>query len=806
MNREEVIEVRQRLIKRKFQPISVYNWDFAGIPLKHRGKRPIESNWQHTVGMPVYYDTAQNTGVLTGVLFPLDIDVDDPAIVDEIVAMAEILLGRTIIRCRPNSPRRLLTYRFKVADPKKLIVNLSCGKCEFLGLGQHFTAFGKHLSGADYEWQGQSLDETDIDKIPIIDPAKLSAFAAWAENRWPVPEKAKPNGAGRNSGANGAKADFRNTTIREDVEAALKTLPCDYDRETWVRLGMAYRASGGSYPVFLAWSRQHPDYRTESYVRGQWKSFENSHSVTAATLFAEVFDRFPGWKKPSERGTGSASPGAGDGEDWDSETDAEARENDDPPLPLYPSPENAEPYPIASLGPLKAAAEAIASSTVVAPALAAQSVLAVASLAAMPIANVKLPSGHVRPLSLNLVTIAKSGERKSTSDLKALIGVKMRSDELNHERELKARGFGALIAAYNAEFQIIKTDRKINLEQRRKKLEALGPAPSLPPRAVFISNDLTAEGLLKGWGDMQPVHGLFTSEGAVLTNGAAMSDDLKMRTAGILSSLWDEGCFTKIRAGDGITDIRGKRLAVHIMIQPSLVGSFLGDQELRGQGFLSRFLIAWPVSRIGSRPFRLINDTDETSIRKFGATIHALLRQPYTLKNDDQLEPRTLEVRTEGKAFEIWRDYHDEVDAQLKEGGRHSTQTDVGSKSAEQAGRIAGVLTIIANPKAPYVTAEAMEGGVTLARWYLNEALRLENGSVLDPALADAERLLKWLHATPERRTMREVQQFGPNRFRELAVAERLLEILARHGWIVWQDKKKRTFTVRDAEVESDEI
>ena len=337
-------------------------------------------------------------------------------------------------------------------------------------------------------------------------------------------------------------------------------------------------------------------------------------------------------------------------------------------------------------------------------------------------------------------------------------------------------------------------------------MEALGPAPSLPPQALFISNDLTVEGLLKGWNDIQPIHGLFTSEGGVLVNGAAMSDDLKMRTAGVLSSLWDEGCFTKLRAGDGVTDVRGKRLAVHLMIQPSLVGAFLGDPELRGQGFLSRFLVAWPTSKIGSRPFQAINTTDETIIRKFGATIHALLRQPYTMRNDNQLEPRTLEIRTEGKAFQVWRNYHDEVDAQLKEGARHSYQTDVGSKSAEQAGRIAGVLTIIANPKATHVTAEAMAGGVALARWYLNEALRLQNGSVLDPVLADADRLLKWLHQTPEARTMRHVQRLGPNRFRELTVAERLLEILARHGWIVWQDKRKRTFTVRDAEIESDEI
>lgn len=228
---------------------------------------------------------------------------------------------------------------------------------------------------------------------------------------------------------------------------------------------------------------------------------------------------------------------------------------------------------------------------------------------------------------------------------------------------------------------------------------------------------------------------------------------------------------------------------------------------LREQGFLSRFLIAWPSSKIGTRPFQSLNAEDETNILKFSATVQTLLRRPYTMTNVNELEPRTLEIRTEGRAFNIWRDYHDEVDAQLGAGGRHSEQTDVGSKSAEQAGRIAGVLTIIANPNAPYVTVEAMAGGVALARWYLEEALRLEKGSVLNPALADAERLLKWLQDNPPSRSVRHVQRFGPNRFRELSVAENLLGILAKHGWVVWQDKKRRHFAVREVgDLDDDEI
>jgi hypothetical protein len=803
MTREEVVSLRQRLLDHNFQPIGVYNWDYQNIPQKVRGKRPSEPNWQNTVGMPVYRDHALNTGILTGTVYPLDIDVEDQTIVTEIVTMAETLFGRTIVRCRQNSPRRLLPYRIENPDARKIIILLSCGKLEFLGRGQQFVGFGKHPSGADYEWQGQPLDEIKIDELPVIDAAAVRAFVTWVEERWPVAEKARPNGSDRK---NGGKADFRNTSLKEDLEAALKQLPCDYDRETWVKFGMAYRAGGGSYAVFIEWSRQHPQYESDSYIREQWRSFANTHSVTAATLFDEVFRRFPGWKKPSERGAGYAGPAEDD--DWDSEPgdDAEGGAPDELPLPLYLPPEDAAPYPIEALGPLRAPTEAIATATVVAPALAAQSVLAVASLAAMPLANVRLPTGDVRPLSLNLVTIAKSGERKTTSDKKALLGIEARSDELRQERALKARTFGAALAAHNAQYQIIKTNRKITLEQRRTQLEALGPAPALPPLPIFTSHDLTVEGLLKSWNDLQPVHGLFTSEGGVLVNGAAMSDDLKMRTAGVLSSLWDVGCFTKLRAGDGVLEVRGKRLAVHLMIQPNFVGPLLGDPELRGQGFLSRFLLAWPPSKIGSRPFQSIDTASEKSIGRFGATIHSLLRRPYTLRNGNELEPRTLEIKPESKAFEIWRDYHDEVDRQLKEGARHGDQTDVGSKSAEQAGRIAGVLTILANPNAPYVTAEAMAGGVSLARWYLDEALRLENGNVLNPELADAARLLKWLQEAPESRTMRHVQRFGPNRFREMAVAERLLGILAKHGWVVWQNKKKRHFTVREESFESDEF
>src|SRR6202043_81345 len=73
----------------------------------------------------------------------------------------------------------------------------------------------------------------------------------------------------------------------------------------------------------------------------------------------------------------------------------------DGPLPLFPPLAEPEPFPTAALGAtLSRAAKAIASKVQVPPAMAAQSVLAAASLAACAHADVMLPYGQARPLSL----------------------------------------------------------------------------------------------------------------------------------------------------------------------------------------------------------------------------------------------------------------------------------------------------------------------------------------------------------------------------------------------------------------------
>ena len=101
------------------------------------------------------------------------------------------------------------------------------------------------------------------------------------------------------------------------------------------------------------------------------------------------------------------------------------------PLPLFPPLGEPAPYPLHALGPvLSPAAAAISHKVQVPTAMAAQSVLAAASLVAQAYADVMLPFAQKRPISLYFVTVAASGDRKTTADGEALWPIKKREKAL----------------------------------------------------------------------------------------------------------------------------------------------------------------------------------------------------------------------------------------------------------------------------------------------------------------------------------------------------------------------------------------
>jgi Protein of unknown function (DUF3987) len=266
-------------------------------------------------------------------------------------------------------------------------------------------------------------------------------------------------------------------------------------------------------------------------------------------------------------------------------------------LPLAPPMAPARPYPVDALGPVLAgAAASVAAKCQCSPTLAAQAVLAVASLASQRLADVRMPYGQTRPLSLFQVTIAASGDRKSTADNEALRPVREHEKNLKQGYQTAHEDWRISQAAWAAQQRKVENDRNLDRPGREAELAALGNAPIEPIKPLLTAPEPTVEALAKHWPVMPGALGLFSAEGGQMTGGHGFGPDHRLKTAAALSTLWDGSGIRRLRAGDGITDLPGRRLALHLMVQPDAATAFLTDPILRDQGLLSRFLVAAPES------------------------------------------------------------------------------------------------------------------------------------------------------------------------------------------------------------------
>jgi len=230
----------------------------------------------------------------------------------------------------------------------------------------------------------------------------------------------------------------------------------------------------------------------------------------------------------------------------------------------------------------------------------------------------------------------------------------------------------------------------------------------------------------------------------------------------------------------------GRRLAVHLMVQPGVARDFMADPKASDTGFLARFLICEPPSAIGTR-FHGNSRQDPEALGRFGARLRAILETELPMDPETRaLSPRTLPLAPEAKALLVG--FHDAIEAQMAPGGDLDHVPGTAAKAAEQAARIAGVLTLWRDLNAPHVTAKDMADGITLAQFYLGEAARLADAAAISAETDRAERLRKWLleswpHAEV---TLREVQQNAPIRaLRENAKARAALALLEKTGWAV---------------------
>jgi hypothetical protein len=393
-----------------------------------------------------------------------------------------------------------------------------------------------------------------------------------------------------------------------------------------------------------------------------------------------------------------------------------ARAETEPTAPSEPPPS----YPVEALdGILGEAALAIAQGAQLDVAIAAQSILAAAFLGCQGVADVGTPWGR-KPLSDNFLTIALSGDGKSTADGPALAPVRA-LEQKEYPEYQKER----------AEWEAVpKKDR--------------GERPVNPLRLV---NDFTAEGLVRQFREGRPSLGAFSDEAGAVFGGHSFSMEKKLATAAAISGLWDG---TGIRARARASDDRGGleanfdvRLTCHWLIQPTAVQDVLHDPLLGEQGFWPRTLLAAPAPG-APRQFRPYDPGSDPAIGRYWKRLDELLAKPYVAHEFRHVvDLDAAAVRLVGRFFEAT-----EQGARHKD-GRLAPIRSFAARATEHLLRIAAVLAIFERREAADIMVVDVERAAALVTYSLDCWLHLLETKPVDEAMQYAYRLHAWLKDQP---------------------------------------------------------
>jgi len=493
------------------------------------------------------------------------------------------------------------------------------------------------------------------------------------------------------------------------------------------------------------------------------------------------------------------------GREWTPQLKAEFAAGEMPPedwpdpIPLIREDNEPQPYPVTALGTITTTAVNEFHEYGQQPlAMIGSSTLAALSLCAQGHADVARDSQNVGPISLSILCVAESGERKTTVDSAFSKALKQWQRDRNMELEPMICESLADHAAWKAEKEgitaAIRDERKkksgtddevIQLREKLRGIEKLEPGITRPVQLFF--EEATPEALAWFAGVGHPSFSLWSDEGGLTIGGRGMSEDSLMEFLSLLNRLWDGGSFEPTRKTTKTSAVVGRRNTVNLMMQSAVLERLEGTQDgiSRSLGSLARFLVLQPPSTQGTRTYR----EPPSATPKQGAfhqRIRELMAKELPLNERGELEPPVLQLSPGAKA--MWVEFFNTVEAALAPDGEFAGIRDFASKAGEQAARIAGVLRVFDGASGE-ISEGVMVRALALASWYLNEARRIFTSTVAAPEIRKAKLLLDWLVARASSLKLsqlpqREILMYGPNRVRNKEQRDHALAILEEHGFL----------------------
>lgn len=391
--------------------------------------------------------------------------------------------------------------------------------------------------------------------------------------------------------------------------------------------------------------------------------------------------------------------------------------------------------------------------------------------------NVELPTGNICPVSLNLLTCADSGERKSTVEKLLNKGVK--------NFQLKKEKF---YLENLKRYEFYKKSHDIKTEKIKRKLfrgpesgveeglhellEHEKQKPEIPKSFIIIYEDSTVEALMSGLKYDSPNAYLGSSEGGVLINMFSES------TTPYLNSIWSGDDVNVARKTTNSYTLSDVRLTTHIMIQTHTFMRFMQKSQgaVRDNGYLSRFLVCFPPPVSGYRQATGIKFAEEF-ITIFHKKIEDFL-------NNIPLSRHLVEFSDEAK--DIWLKIYNDIEVKMAPGGIYENAKDHASKLAENVARVAALIHYFEHSLDSKISVDALYLAIKLMSYYSFNFMLHFCPPPLNVVLSND--LLFWLDIFKKKggRYVKKntVLQYGPIRLRKSASLNMAVDELVSKGII----------------------
>jgi putative DNA primase/helicase len=260
-----------------------------------------------------------------------------------------------------------------------------------------------------------------------------------------------------------------------------------------------------------------------------------------------------------------------------------------------------------------------------------------------------------------------------------------------------------------------------------------------------------------------------------------------------LNRMWDGKPYTRDRISTQRTRLRGRRFTVSLMVQPIVMGRLLNlaGGASRGMGLIARFLLTWPASKIGQRPYQ-VPIKDMPAIGRLRQRLHELLDLPLPLDPENSeimvLAPPALSLTA--RARRLWRGFHDDVEAELGKHGEYAEVADIGAKVAENAARLAGNFHVLEHGPIGAIDSKTMLRASKIILWHLNDARRVLAVFERSQDMATAGLLLEWLlrqpaQGSPEIVDPRHILRSGPSLLRDKKQRDAAIAIHLDHNILI---------------------